>query len=149
VATSRDCPTRKSDVISKLETEQYVWVPSADGDGHTHLVPLSFHWDGGSLWWAVAKRSRTSLNLQRAGEARRAVGTGDDVVIMEGNVTVRVPGELDGNLRAAFHRQARWDPFANADGNVFFELTPKTVMAWRDESEIADRHVMVRGAWRC
>jgi hypothetical protein len=146
----RSAAKRKADVLKKLRavpgTEQDIWVASASASGEAYLIPLSFYWDGARLTVATPKSSRTARNLQRAGVARMALDGTRDVVIIEGTLEFIPVGE-DDKLAAAHAETAGFDARHSRQENVYIRVTPQKIQAWRSESELVGRDVMVDGRW--
>lgn len=145
-AQARSRLQRKKDTLEKLRTEVDLWVASASEDGHAHLIPLSFYWDGTTLTLATPRASRTARNLIRAGWVRAALGPTRDVVIIEGPVeAVRI-----GTIRALEDAHAHatgFDPRTLKDEYIYLRITPHEIQAWREENELEGRQVMRRGKW--
>jgi len=140
---------QKADVLEALRmvpgTEKDIWVASASATGEAYLIPLSFYWDGARLTVATPKTSRTARNLQRAGVARMALGPTRDVVIIEGTLEF-IPTDADDDLAAAHTEAAGFDA-RRSQKNVYIRLTPRKILAWREENTLPSRDVMVDGRW--
>ncbi len=62
---TRSAGQRKRDTLPRLEHDVDVWVATADWEKATpYLVPLSFLWDGVTLWVATPASSPTGHNLR-------------------------------------------------------------------------------------
>ena len=151
--TPRTVEQRTVDVMVKLSaSDADVWVASAStsgaGSGAAHLVPLSLAWDGTCIVVAVAPTSVTARNIIGSGQARCAVGSTRDVVMVVVKLEQAV-GVADASpeLADAYATQADWDPRASGGEFSFLVLRPVRIQAWRDEEEIADRTVMRDGTW--
>ena len=145
----RSTAQRKADVLEQLRmvagTEKDIWVASASASGEAYLIPVSFYWDGARLTVATPKRSRTARNLQRAGAARMALEPTRDVVILEGTLEF-IETDADDELAAAHTEAAGFD--ARRSGkNVYIQLTPQKIQAWRTTEELVGRDVMIDGRW--
>jgi hypothetical protein len=151
--TPRTVEQRTVDVMVKLSaSDADVWVASAStsgsGSGAAHLVPLSLAWDGACIVVALAPTSVTARNIIGSGQARCAVGSTRDVVMVDVTLEQAV-GVADASpeLADAYATQADWDPRASGGEFSFLVLRPVRIQAWRDEEEIADRTVMRDGTW--
>ena len=143
----RNTEQRAHDVRQKLHDEVDCWVASASGAGDAYLIPLSFYWDGARLILATPAKSRTARNLQRAGEARLALGPTRDVVIIEGAVTFIARDVIDDALATAHAEKTGFDPRQIAEEYVYLAVIPYTMQAWREANELAGRFVMRDGRW--
>ena len=129
-----------------------VWVASAStsgsGSGAAHLVPLSLAWDGACIVVALAPTSVTARNIIGSGQARCAVGSTRDVVMVDVTLEEAVSvTDAPPELADAYATQADWDPRVSGGEFSFLVLRPVRIQAWRDEEEIADRTVMRDGTW--
>jgi len=145
VVPARARAERIRDTRALLDAETDCWVATASG-GVPHLVALSFSWHDGVITMATPGRYRTVLNLEGQPEAKLAFGTLWDVVIVEGSAVVRGLGDVGEPALDRFAEQAGWDP-RSSGGNVIIEVTPRRVLAWRQENELAGRVLMRRGEW--
>ena len=141
---------RKAHVLEALRmvpgTEKDIWVASASASGETHLIPLSFYWDGVRLTFATPRASRTARNLQRAGVARVALPPSRDVVIIEGTLEF-IPVDRDDELANAHTEAAGFDARRTREEFVYIRLTPRKIQAWREENEPGGPNVMIDGQW--
>jgi hypothetical protein len=137
---------RRSDTLERLARDVDLWVASADARGRAYLVPLSFYWDGSTVTIATPRKSRTAVNLVRAGHARVALGPTRDVVIVEGPVEA-IPLGVDPDLEEAHARAAGFDPRTLAEEYVYLRITPHEIQAWREANELPGRWLMRSGAW--
>ena len=149
--TPRTVEQRTVDVMVKLSaSDADVWVASASasGSGAAHLVPLSLAWDGTCIVVAVAPTSVTARNIIGSGQARCAVGTTRDVVMVDAMLEQAVNvADAPPELADTYATQADWDPRASGGEFSFLVLRPHRIQAWRNEEEIADRTVMRDGHW--
>lgn len=132
--------------MTALESEQDVWVATADGDGRPHLVPLSLCWDGERLILQVRRYSRTARNAISSGQARVAVGTTRHVVVIDAAVTW-TPVVDSPEIAALYQERTRWDVSRHAAHCVFLLLAPQRIQAWRELSEFGERTLMSNGRW--
>jgi hypothetical protein len=113
------------------------------------MVPLSYAWTEGRLIVATASRTPTAVNLMATGLARVAIGSTDDVVLIDVTVETAVPLEdVSRELADLYAAQSDWDPRTGTDlPTHYFVLTPTRVQAWREANEQAGRTLMRDGAW--
>jgi hypothetical protein len=68
-----------------------------------HLIAVSSWWDGSQLVIAMTRRSRTARNLDETGLGRLALGSPDDVIMIDIQVSDSVPvDEADAERRSAW-----------------------------------------------
>jgi hypothetical protein len=133
-------------MLEKLRGGVDLWVASVSEDGHAHLVPPSYYWDGLALTIATTRRSPTARHLIRAGRARVALGPTRDVVIIEGPVEAVAIG-TDPDLEDAHARATGFDPRRLSTEYVYLRIAPHSVQAWREENELEGRDLMRQGSW--
>jgi hypothetical protein len=147
--SARSPSERKRDVLARLNQENADgWVASASADGHAHLVPLSYAWDGEHIILAAEDSSVTVRNIERGGMARVALGHTRDVVMIDAQLDDIVDvGAAPESVAARYGSQADWDPRPLGEPYVYVLLGPRRVQAWRDANEIAGRTLMRDGVW--
>jgi hypothetical protein len=111
------------------------------------LVPLSLWWDGETITVTTTASAPTARNAAASGQARGAVGTTRDVVMINGSVEVIPLADASEALSAGFVAHTGWDPAWNDGEWVYLRLTPSRVQAWREADEIAGRTLMRDGRW--
>lgn len=143
---ARSTAERVRDTLARLEQDVDAWVATAHpGDGTPYLVPLSFLWDGRTLLFSTPTASPTARNLADTGQARVALGTTRDVVMLEG--TVVATDGVDEELGTAFAARTGFDPRELTTAYTWFRVTPRRVQAWREENELRGRELMRDGQW--
>ncbi|HET6298419.1 MAG TPA: pyridoxamine 5'-phosphate oxidase family protein [Kribbella sp.] len=139
---ARSPEVRKSDTLKLLADEVDAWVSTASADGSPYLMPLSFLWDGESLWLSTAAKNPTSLNLQATGLLHLAIGRTRDVVLITGTAKQATPSPETAD---AFATKAGFDP--RASNYPFFQITPTRIQTWREVNEIKDRDLLRDSRW--
>lgn len=85
----RKLDQRKADVLAALNKQADLWLATADKSGHAHLIAISAWWNGSNVIVATTRGSRTARNLESTGAARLAIGTPDDVIVMDASLGTR------------------------------------------------------------
>lgn len=143
---------RKHDVLTRLEQDEDVWVATASADGEPQLVPLSFLWDRTdgddrrTLLMCTRRANPTARNLAPRGEVRISLGHTRDVVSIEGTAETVEGSALSKASADAFAHKLGWDP-RDRSAYVYLRVTPRTVRAWREQNEFAERELMCDGHW--
>ncbi|MGW2865340.1 pyridoxamine 5'-phosphate oxidase family protein [Streptomyces sp. NPDC001205] len=139
---------RKQDVLARLEKDEDAWVATASPSGEPHLMPLSFVWEGGTLLMCTRLTNPTLRNL-RSGDrpVQVTLGPTRDVVHITGTATVIPTAELPAASADAFAAKVVWDPRDSGPSYTYFRIVPRRIRAWREANEIADRDLMLEGAW--
>ncbi|MFD3975854.1 pyridoxamine 5'-phosphate oxidase family protein [Streptomyces cyaneofuscatus] len=137
---------RLRDTLDRLRDDVDAWVATASPDGTPCLVPLSFVWHGDTLLMATRRTNPTAVNVTPTGPIRLTLGPTRDVVLIEGEAEIIEGTALPTASGDAFAAKLTWDPRKNAPW-VYLRVTPHTVRAWREVNELADRDLMLAGAW--
>ena len=72
-----------------------MWVATADNHAHAHLVPLSLCWHNDEVIVATEARSRTAQNAKSSSQARLALGSSRDLVMIDATASVVATHEAD------------------------------------------------------
>ncbi|MEV0000212.1 pyridoxamine 5'-phosphate oxidase family protein [Streptomyces sp. NPDC050848] len=145
---------RKQDVLTRLAKEEDIWVATASADGEPCLVPLWFLWDvtgndrpdAGTLLFCTKRNNPTARNLTPKGELRLSLGHTRDVVLIDGTAEKVEGTDLPTASADAFAAKLPWDP-RDRTAWVYLRVTPRTVRAWNEEHELAQRVLMRDGEW--
>ena len=146
-AAPRSRAQRRRDTEHRLAHDVDLWVASASADGVPYLVPLSFDWDGESLFLATPTDSPTGRNLAATRNVRLGLGSTRDVSMIEGDVDVLEMDALPRERGDRFAARTGFDPRALATPYSWFRIVPRRMQAWREENELADRELMRDGRW--
>jgi Pyridoxamine 5'-phosphate oxidase len=148
MSEERTLRQRKADTVAALNRQRDLWLATADTGGKPHLIAVSAWWDGSHLIIATAAASRSARNLDTNGIARLALGSPDDVIVIDAAVADRVKvREATAEFADGFTAAVGWDPREiNADW-VFFRMTPARIQAYRGYDELEGRDVMQLGRW--
>jgi predicted pyridoxine 5'-phosphate oxidase superfamily flavin-nucleotide-binding protein len=148
MSEGRKVAQRKADTLAALNKQRDLWLATADTSGKPHLIAVSAWWDGSHVIIATAAASRSARNLEANGVARLALGTPEDVIVIDAavadNAKVR---DADPELAAGFNKAVGWDPRDINGDWAFFRLTPARVQAYRGYDELEGRDVMLVGRW--
>jgi Pyridoxamine 5'-phosphate oxidase len=148
MSEGRTVEQRKADTIAALNRQRDLWLATADTSGKPHLIAVSAWWDGNHVIIATAAASRTARNLEANGMSRLALGSTDDVIVIDAAVANSVKvHDADAKLADGFAAAVGWDPRDTNGDWVFFRLTPARIQAYRGHDELEGRNVMQLGRW--
>jgi PPOX class probable F420-dependent enzyme len=68
-------PALRASADAALRSDPVVWLSSVQGNGHPHLVPVWFHWDGERIVAFSKPHARKVDNLRQHPRVMLAVGT--------------------------------------------------------------------------
>ena len=144
----RSTAQRKQDVLAALAKSGDAWVATANTDGKPRLIAASFWWDGSDLVFATREGNPTAKNLQSNGTARLAIGTQDDVIMIDATlVEATQVTKAKPDVRRGFVDAAGWDPAEEGSDWAFFRLRPDRIEAYRGYGELQGRLVMRESRW--
>ena len=111
------------------------------------MTPLSFEWDGETLLLATPTKSVTGRNLAATGTVRIGLGHTRDVTLIHGDVEVLALDAVPEARCERFAARTGFDPRREDSPYGWFRVTPRRVLAWGEENELADRLLMRDGRW--
>jgi Pyridoxamine 5'-phosphate oxidase len=123
--------------VERLAASRNYWIVTADADGRPRAAPVWGVWFDDAVLFGSHPRSRKGLNLARDPRVVVHLESGDEAVILEGEVE---PAESTEPVAAAFEEKYDWKPeVGERDG--WFQLRPTTAYAWleRDYPKTATR----------
>lgn len=143
----RSAERRKADVLAELAKQRDLWLATADLTGRPHLIAVSGWWNGSHLVTATARTTRSARNLESTGVARLAVGSPEDVIVIDAQLVDTKPVNADPHLSEGFAAAVGWDP-REIDGVwIYLTLLPSRIQAYRGYDELQGRDVMRDGRW--
>ena len=147
MSTLRDPGARKADVLAALDRQKDLWLASADASGRPHLIAVSAWWDGKEVVIATSGGSRTARNLKENPVVRLALGSPDDVIVIDARAVCSRPVEDSAELAGDFASAVGWNPREVGEGWVFIRLAPERIQAYKGYDELEGRDVMKKSRW--
>ena len=144
----RSLAQRKADVLAALSANRDLWLATADAGGNPHLIAISSWWHDDQITVTTLSTSRTARNLAAGSSVRLALGSPDDVIVVDAALVGSVPvGEAEKRLGDGFAAAAGWDPRTIDPRWSFYHLKPVRIQAYRGYDELSGRDVMRNEAW--
>jgi hypothetical protein len=112
----------------RLAAARNYWVSTASPDGGPSAMPVWGLWLDGAVVFGTSPRSRKARNLARDPRAVVHLESGDEVVILEGEVAPPA-AELAGRVPDAYEQKYDHRPEV---GDGWFALRPGRAFAWRE-----------------
>jgi Pyridoxamine 5'-phosphate oxidase len=110
----------------QLESSRNYWIVTVRPDGSPHSAPVWGLWVDGRVVFSTSPDSRKGMNLARDPRVLINLESGDDVVILEGEIATIA---LDDALADLY--EAKYDYRPGGEGD-WYSLTPRIVYAWRE-----------------
>ncbi len=115
-------------VDERLAGSPNYWICTADEDGRPRAIPVWGVWIDDSVVFGTNERSRKARNLDRDPRVVIHLESGDEAVILEGEVERIEPTE---EIAAAFEPKYDWKPdLASTEGERWYRLRPTLAQAW-------------------
>jgi pyridoxine/pyridoxamine 5'-phosphate oxidase len=113
----------------RLERSRNYWIGTADEDGRPRVLPVWGVWIDDSVVFGTNARSRKAKNLDRDPRVIVHLESGDEVVILEGEVETIEPTE---EIADAFEPKYDWRPEVGKpdDSTRWYRLRPQRAQAW-------------------
>jgi PPOX class probable F420-dependent enzyme len=119
----------------RLASSRNYWIVTVRPDGSPHAAPVWGLWFDGAVVFSTSPESRKGLNLARDPRVVVNLESGEEVVILEGEVEVI---GLDEGMADAYEEKYEYRPGGEGD---WFALRPRVAYAWleRDYPRSATR----------
>lgn len=121
----------------RLTKSRHYWICTARPDGRPHSIPVWGFWLDGALYFGTGRSSRKARNLAHRPAVSVHLESGDDVVIMEGEVIEISDQSMFKKLDAASRAKYKTPLFVAAE-NVVYCLRPRVVLAWTEKNFPSD-----------
>jgi hypothetical protein len=134
VATSSDGPLAWGHAEERLGDARNYWIATVRPDGTPHVAPVWRIWVGGSLYFGTGRRSVKGRNLAHSPKLVMHLESGDDVVILEGEVEEVQARPSFGAIDAAYRaKYGMGVAEAGEDGAAWYVVRPKKAHAWLED----------------
>jgi hypothetical protein len=144
----RTAQQRKADVLATFERNGDLWIATAGRSGGPHLVAVSAWWQSPDFVIATVSSTRTARNLDVTELARLALGSPEDVIVVDARLSFSVSvADADEALKAGFIAAVGWSPTEEPGTWRFFRLAPTRIQAYRGYGELEGRDVFNDGRW--
>jgi nitroimidazol reductase NimA-like FMN-containing flavoprotein (pyridoxamine 5'-phosphate oxidase superfamily) len=110
----------------RLAASRNYWIVTSDADGRPRAAPVWGIWHDDAVVFGSNPESRKARNLTRDPRVVVHLESGDEAVILEGEVEAIQPTE---EIAAAFEPKYDWKPEVKPSEG-WFRLRPRTAYAW-------------------
>jgi hypothetical protein len=115
----------------RLAAGRSYWIVTTRADGRPHAMPVWGVWVDGAVHWSSSPSSVKARNLARDPRVVVHLDSGDEVVILEGEVETFA---LDDRVADAYAAKYQWRPEpSESDGGGWFRLSPSVAFAWTEQ----------------
>ena len=121
-------------VAQQMQAARNYWVCSARADGRPHAAPVWGAWFEGVFTFGTDRNAVKAANIRRDPRAIIHSESGDDVVILEGELSaVKLPAVSIAALDAIYTQKYGFSPELDAPDTLLFQLQPRKVLAWQEK----------------
>jgi general stress protein 26 len=110
----------------RLATSRNYWIVTADEDGAPAAAPVWGVWVDGAVYFGTNPRSQKGRNLARDPRVLVHLESGDEVVILHGEVEL---SEVAATILDAYEAKYDYRP----PGKSLFRLQPRRALAWLEK----------------
>ena len=107
----------------RLQAARNYWIVTAGADGEPSAAPVWGVWAAGAVYFGTNPRSRKGQNLARDPRAVVHLESGDEVVILHGEVEL---AEVEDSILDTYQEKYEHRP----PGKTLFRLQPRRALAW-------------------
>ncbi len=118
-------------VERQMASARNYWIATARADGSPHCAPVWGAWVEGAFYFGSDRQSVKAVNLRRDKRAVVHLDSGDEVVILQGELLeAQVSADMLRRISAAYVEKYKLDPELDESSSQVYRLTPRKVMAW-------------------
>jgi hypothetical protein len=107
----------------RLTASRNYWIVTAGPDGRPGAAPVWGVWAEGAVYFGTNPRSQKGRNLEHDSRAVIHLESGDEVVILHGEVEL---SEVDDTILDSYEAKYGYRP----PGKSLFRLRPRLALAW-------------------
>ncbi len=125
-------------VVAKLARARNYWLATVRPDGRPHVAPVWGFWTADALHFGTDPTSRKGRNLTERPDIAVHLESGDDVVILEGEVETIDDPAVVRPIMAAYKEKYAISPAdgdaLDAQASAILRLRPRVAFAWLESS---------------
>jgi len=114
----------------RLDGSRNYWVATTKPDGAPHAMPVWGLWLDGAFVFSTSPESRKGRNLARDPRVVVHVESGEEVVVLEGEIEEI---ELDERLARLYAAKYEYRPEPGSADEAWYRLRPRSAYAWADD----------------
>jgi hypothetical protein len=133
-------------VSERMSAARIYWIATVSPDRRPHTIPIWAVWLDDVFYFGGGLKTRHMRNVQQRPVMTAHLESGDDVVIVEGDVEQVTDPDLLRRLDRAGKEKygLPYDPDAPASTEPVFALRPRKAFAWTRDLRTATRWVFSR-----
>jgi PPOX class probable F420-dependent enzyme len=119
--------------VEQLIGARNYWICTARPDGRPHAVPVWGLWLDDAVWFSTGRTSRKARNLDRNPAVVVHLESGDDTVILEGDVTEAHDPEALRRFADAYEAKYEYRLDVSDRDAPVFRLRPVSAYTWLEK----------------
>jgi general stress protein 26 len=120
-------------VEERMSAAHNYWISSTRPDGTPHAAPVWGLWHQGSFYFSTGDQSVKGKNLAASPAITVHLESGDEVVILEGEVMVVSDLKLHEAINRVYKQKYGLGMEGPEDSGFVFGLKPQRAFAWREK----------------
>lgn len=118
--------------VEQLEVARNYWVVTTRKDGRPHAAPVWGLWLDDAVWFSTSPHSQKGLNIARDPRVVIHLESGDDTVIVEGEIEVPTDrAELE-RFVESYEKKYAYRPELSDENQGIFVLRPQVAQTWTE-----------------
>ena len=115
--------------VERLERSRNYWITTSRADGSPHAAPVWGLWHDNAVVFSTSPDSRKGRNLARDPRVAIHLESGDEVVMLEGEVELI---RIDAIVADVYKAKYGFRPDPDDANGVWYVLRPRLAHAWRE-----------------
>ncbi|MGH2390465.1 MAG: pyridoxamine 5'-phosphate oxidase family protein [Chloroflexota bacterium] len=122
-----------SRAVDRLAPSRNYWIGTTHPEGRPHAMPVWGVWQDDTLYFATSRNSRKARNLAANPAVVVHLESGDDVVVLEGEVEEVSDRPVLDRFADAYHAKYQFRPNTADAAQVVYRLRPRTAFTWGEK----------------
>jgi PPOX class probable F420-dependent enzyme len=116
----------------RLDAARSYWICTTRADGRPHAAPVWGLWLDDALWFSTSPDSQKGRNLARSPTAIAHLGSGEETVILEGDVSRELDPAARKRFADAYDAKYAVRPDPDDPDSTVYVLRPRVAQTWRE-----------------
>jgi PPOX class probable F420-dependent enzyme len=115
--------------VEQLTAARNYWICTTHADGRPHAAPVWGVWHDDAVWFGTSPESAKGRNIRRDPRVVVHLESGDDTVILEGEVEISRDPDVLTPVFDAYEQKYAHRP----DAPAFFFVRPRIAQTWTEQ----------------
>jgi PPOX class probable F420-dependent enzyme len=118
--------------VGQLTAARNYWIVTTRQDGRPHAAPVWGLWLDDAVWFSTSPRSEKGRNMARDPRVVIHLESGDDTVILEGEVELPQDRAALDRFVEAYEKKYAYRPELEDENQGIFVLRPHVAQTWTE-----------------